>query len=694
MTWPSHWSALVSRLEIAKTETQKSDLLRRVVSAPGAYSLAFANAHSFNLAAHDSLFAHHLLANDVILRDGIGFAILLHWLKLEPGLNLNGTDLIPLIAQEFKNNSVALFGGGSAAVEKAASRLKQDGFTSVVTADGYLADDTYVSAARTHKPRLIILGMGMPKQERIAALLKSQLTFDVLIICGGAIIDRLAGDVPRAPIAVQKLGLEWLFRLGLEPKRLFKRYVIGNPKFLARALLLSRRKDQLPPLTTQPIIEVRGTDSHIKSAGSILAPLPGLYQFENNAVQAFSSPVIAQTSPVTNEHLSPQRRVEPTPDESLGAGFHSTSPILNQKDLFGRKAELAKLCAAIHNQGGHALVFGERGYGKTSIAKVFGEISDELNYIVLYNACSRQSDLAGLLNSFYQELISEQVLAPDTLGFTSPLDVAKVACLFAANHTRKCIFILDEFDRIEDRSTREQLVELTKAISDLGADVHFVFIGVAANSRELIELHPSIHRNIKIVPVRRMTDDMIVELVKERATVHNLLITNSTLQAVASICKGSPYHAQLLGEQLVMRAAYTVSNTSDIDDLEIVLSDIAADAKELGSQICVLSEIVDGNTSERAMLGFLAETAAQSATDVIDMKLIFAQMSIDGEVEPFAQILQIQCEKLITLDLMERISGTAEKSVYRFSNAFYIQHIGILQFLSAQRETGTGLHQK
>jgi N-acetylglucosaminyldiphosphoundecaprenol N-acetyl-beta-D-mannosaminyltransferase len=78
----------------------------------------------------------------------------------------------------------------------------------------------------------------MPRQELVARSLRAQLDYPCLIVCGGAIIDFLGGKTARAPVWMRRLGLEWVYRLVQEPGRLFRRYVLGNPLFLARALRL------------------------------------------------------------------------------------------------------------------------------------------------------------------------------------------------------------------------------------------------------------------------------------------------------------------------------------------------------------------------------------------------------------------------------------------------------------------------
>src|SRR5438132_512000 len=81
------------------------------------------------------------------------------------------------------------------------------------------------------RPELIILAMGMPKQEAIAVRLRAYLKSPALIVNGGAILDFLGGKVTRAPRWMQRLYLEWVYRLYLEPRRLARRYLLGIPTY-------------------------------------------------------------------------------------------------------------------------------------------------------------------------------------------------------------------------------------------------------------------------------------------------------------------------------------------------------------------------------------------------------------------------------------------------------------------------------
>jgi len=136
---------------------------------------------------------------------------------------------------------VALFGTSSPWLETSRQRLEQEmGLEIVACHDGFAPQEKYLELAVAAKPELIILAMGMPKQEEVSVRLREHLSHPVLIVNGGAILDYIGEKVPRAPLVMRQVGMEWLFRLAVEPKRLFSRYVLGIPIFFGHVAQVRR----------------------------------------------------------------------------------------------------------------------------------------------------------------------------------------------------------------------------------------------------------------------------------------------------------------------------------------------------------------------------------------------------------------------------------------------------------------------
>ncbi|HYF20787.1 MAG TPA: WecB/TagA/CpsF family glycosyltransferase [Ramlibacter sp.] len=243
LDWQMRWYQLVRTMARVHTPRGEEQLLDWLLRPGEPRVLAFVNAHAMNTVAESDAFYQSLVSADVVVRDGIGVAILMQLLNQVPGQNLNGTDLIPKLLRRADGLPLALFGTRdpwlSQAQQKVAAEIAPG--SSCVVADGFQPLRDYIRLAVQQRPRVIVLGMGMPRQEEVAIALRSALNFPCLIICGGAIIDFLGGKVPRAPRWMRRTGLEWAFRLAREPRRLWERYVHGNPKFLKRAFRIAQR---------------------------------------------------------------------------------------------------------------------------------------------------------------------------------------------------------------------------------------------------------------------------------------------------------------------------------------------------------------------------------------------------------------------------------------------------------------------
>ncbi|MBM7112371.1 WecB/TagA/CpsF family glycosyltransferase [Archangium primigenium] len=225
--------ALMNRLRIVEDEAAENALLDELTRPGAPLILSFVNAHAVNLGWKQPGMLDGLMRSDILLRDGIGVKLGLRAFHRRYGLNMNGTDFIPRLARAYAGRRVALFGTRSPWLDNARRALEGWGLTIVACHEGFDPPETYLRLAAETKPDLILMAMGMPKQEEVSVKLRDALTHPVLIVNGGAVLDYIGGKVPRAPRVMRQTGLEWLFRLAVEPRRLFGRYVVGIPVYFA-----------------------------------------------------------------------------------------------------------------------------------------------------------------------------------------------------------------------------------------------------------------------------------------------------------------------------------------------------------------------------------------------------------------------------------------------------------------------------
>jgi alpha-1,3-mannosyltransferase len=203
--------------------------------------LGFVNSFTAYLLARSAAYRADV-RDFLLLNDGVGLDIvsLVRHGRRFP-FNLNGTDFMPFYLRTTRHRfRIYLLGGRPGIAEKAATALQRLSprhhyvgahhgyFTEAQNRD--VADDI-----RAQRADLVIVALGNPRQETwIAENLEE--TGARLAIGVGALFDFLADAVPRAPLWVRRLRLEWLYRMALEPGRLWKRYVVFTPLLIARAL--------------------------------------------------------------------------------------------------------------------------------------------------------------------------------------------------------------------------------------------------------------------------------------------------------------------------------------------------------------------------------------------------------------------------------------------------------------------------
>jgi exopolysaccharide biosynthesis WecB/TagA/CpsF family protein len=222
--------------------------------------LAVENVHGLNIAWADPSFRAVLERADLVLNDGKGvmLAALLGGRRFPA--DLNGNYLTPLLLERAAARGwpVYFLGADPGVAEAAAAALRRR-YPALEVAGcrhGFIAtgeEDDVVAVVRHSGAGLLLVGMGNPLQERWLDRNMAR-TGARLGIGVGAFFDFQAGVVPRAPRWMNRTGIEWVHRLGQEPGRLWRRYLVGNPLFLGRvvAARLRHRRSAAPTGTRGP----------------------------------------------------------------------------------------------------------------------------------------------------------------------------------------------------------------------------------------------------------------------------------------------------------------------------------------------------------------------------------------------------------------------------------------------------------
>jgi len=252
----------------------------------------------------------------------------------------------------------------------------------------------------------------------------------------------------------------------------------------------------------------------------------------------------------------------------LQRAFTPSQPVNNVRMFAGRRELLLSLIRSIEEQQLHAVIFGDRGIGKTLLLHVFSHLAREARYIVRYTSCTETSEFDPTFRAIAADVPllyhadfdptsepAERGAALDSLlPADKPLTVATMTEVFAKLSGTRVIIILDEFDRALSPEFKRSVAELIKNLSDRSIRVQLVIAGVAGNLTELIEHIPSIRRNILGLPVPMMTQEEIAEMIALGEAAGQLSFQPEAVAAISDAAQGSPYVTGLLAQHAAARA--------------------------------------------------------------------------------------------------------------------------------------------
>ena len=198
------------------------------------------NAYSYCEAKKDAAFKHALLKSDVLLPDGVAIVMAASILNKQHIQKIAGADIHQHLLSQANLNSQKVFyvGASEATLQLITNKIHRE-YPNIQVASyspPYKAQFSEADNAQmllhinAFQPAILFVGMTAPKQEKWVHAHKDKIEATTIVSIG-AVFDFYAGTVQRAPQRMIDLGLEWLYRLLKEPKRMWRRYLLGNTKF-------------------------------------------------------------------------------------------------------------------------------------------------------------------------------------------------------------------------------------------------------------------------------------------------------------------------------------------------------------------------------------------------------------------------------------------------------------------------------
>lgn len=264
--------------------------------------------------------------------------------------------------------------------------------------------------------------------------------------------------------------------------------------------------------------------------------------------------------------------------------FTPGAPIDERALFAGRRDQIRQVVDTVSTKGQHAIIYGERGVGKTSLVTVLSDFLGGIIKTVLAIRvnCDTSDDYQTLWRKVFSNIqIERQVRG---IGFmakseqqiesavaslpqnASPEDIRRL--LLQICHGIMPIIIFDEFDRIRDSKATSLLADTIKSLSDNLVPVTLVFVGVADSVDELIKEHQSIERALVQVHMPRMSKVELDEIVFNGLSRLSMTIKADALKRISILSRGLPYYTHLLSLHAA-RAAID-SGAHEIDMLHVV----------------------------------------------------------------------------------------------------------------------------
>lgn len=285
--------------------------------------------------------------------------------------------------------------------------------------------------------------------------------------------------------------------------------------------------------------------------------------------------------------------------------FTPHQPISDVDLLYGRQDEVRRILEHINTPGQHALLYGERGVGKSSLANVLTSLFVDvmMRGRTFVKRCDSgdtfETIMLGPLKDVGAKLPASETIKERKKGFAARVP-GTPASLDASRRVQEiyrrgselspsvaaealtdtaALLLVDEADAIGHSADRRRLAELIKHLSDAGSPFKVLVVGIADTGEELTAAHPSVQRCLKETKLRRMSDEELREIIVGGAEKLNIKFSHKAQAAIVSLSSGYPHFTHLLALKCAEEAIAEGVGVVEVSDVRRAMDLAVEDAE-------------------------------------------------------------------------------------------------------------------
>lgn len=282
-----------------------------------------------------------------------------------------------------------------------------------------------------------------------------------------------------------------------------------------------------------------------------------------------------------DERRAPQTDAEWWELDAHIANLFSPHAPIDEEELFsGRQELLIQSVDVVYQRGLHAILFGERGVGKTSLTYIMKDrVFRAQSTKFVRRQCTAEHTFAMIWKNVFDEFTMDDVSADRLIG--DDVTAYEIVKLFEAFPKEwRPIIVIDEFDRIKDMAAYVKMADTIKYLADTSSTATIIIVGVATSVAELFGGHGSIHRNLQQLRMPRMSEGELEKILTDRAKLAGVAVPESVRDEIVRYSQGLPGYTHLLGQMAFRSAVQRQRLNVEMGDLGVAMRQCVSECDE------------------------------------------------------------------------------------------------------------------